>query len=136
MMKLPFPTITRLADSCTGRKARKFRFAPPALVLPVVLLMTSGCASIEVRERRQLDAVLTTAKGAPLVKLTRELALLGYTCSSPDEIALGKIVSQCSKQRDNVFPPYACIFRVDLQAGATEVSNETSTVLTTACAGL
>jgi hypothetical protein len=108
-----------------------------ALSLIGVLLMTSGCAPIEVRERQQLDAALTTAKGESVSKMTSELTLRGYTCSAPKGAAAGETVSQCSKQRSNVFPPYTCVFRVDVEPGATGGSNAaTSTVLTPSCAGL
>jgi hypothetical protein len=108
-----------------------------ALVLSAALLMTSGCAPIEVRESQKLDAVLTASKGEPPSKLAQKLALQGYACTAaPEDSSSKKAMLQCSSQRDNLWPPYSCIFRVDLEAEPQVGSNETSPVVSHACAGL
>lgn len=95
---------------------QKFRpIARRAPVLPAVLLMTGGCASIEMRESQRLDAVFIASKGEPPEKLAQKLALQGYTCTAAPEVPSSKkAMLQCSSQRDSLWPPYACIFRVDL----------------------
>lgn len=99
--------------------------------------MASGCAPIEVRERQQLDATLATAKGESLSNLSRQLALRGYICSSASPSDSGTAALECSKQRSNFFPPYTCIFRVELQPDAVAGENAaTATIVTPACAGL
>lgn len=108
-----------------------------ALICLAMLSMTSGCASVEVRESQRLDAVLAAAKGAPADEMARRLASHGYTCSAaPGAASSGTTALQCSSQRANLWPPYSCIFRVDLQpepqAGAAGVSPVVSHV----CAGL
>jgi hypothetical protein len=108
-----------------------------ALVLPAVLLVTSGCAPIEVRESRKLDAVLTASKGEPLAELARKLTLQGYACTAAPEVPSSKkAMLQCSIQRDNLWPPYSCVFRVNLEVEPQVSSSETSPVMSHACAGL
>lgn len=108
-----------------------------ALILPAVLLMTSACAPIEVRESQKLDAVLAASKGEPSAKLAQKLASQGYACTSAPEAPSGKkAMLQCSSQRDNLWPPYSCIFRVELEAGLQAGSSDTSPVISHACAGL
>jgi len=117
---------------------QKLRSIPRrALVLPVLLLMTCGCAPIEVRESQKLDAILAASKGESSTKLARKLALQGYACTTTPEVPLSKnAMLQCSSQRDSLWPPYSCIFRVDLEPDSQVGSNGTIPVVSHACAGL
>jgi hypothetical protein len=108
-----------------------------ALVLPTALLMAGGCAPIEVRESQKLGAVLAASKGEPPEKLAQKLAQQGYACTLAPEVPSNKkAMLQCSNQRDNLWPPYSCIFRVDLEAGLQVGSSDTSPIVSHACAGL
>lgn len=108
-----------------------------ALIFPAVLLVTGGCAPIEVRESRKLDAFLTSSQGEPPAKIAQNLALRGYVCTAASEVSSGKkAMLQCSSQRANLWPPYSCVFRVDLEAGPIVGSSGTSPVVSHACAGL
>ena len=119
------------------QKFRSIARLLPALVLPAVLLVTSGCAPIEVRESRKLDAVLTASKGEPPAKLAQKLALQGYACTAAPEVSSSKkAMLQCSSQRVNLWAPYSCVFRVDLEAEPQVGSSGTSPVVSHACAGL
>lgn len=108
-----------------------------ALVLTAMLSMTSGCASVEVREAQRLDAILAAAKGEPADKLAQKLASHGYACSAaPGAASNGNTALQCATQRSNLWPPYSCIFRVDLQAEPQAGTAGTSAVVSHVCAGL
>lgn len=117
---------------------RQFRSIPrQAILLPALLVMTCGCAPLEVRESQKLDAILTASRGEPPTKLARKLALEGYACTTPTKVPLSKnTMLQCSSQKGNLWPPYSCIFRVDLEADPQMDSNDKPPVVSHACAGL
>jgi hypothetical protein len=123
-------------------KSRLFIFARrpiarAALLVPAMLFLTTGCASVEVREGRRLDALLAAAHGEPPDKLARQLASHGYTCTATADAALnGQTAMQCARQRSNLWPPYSCIFRVDLPSEAQAGTTGASPAVSHACAGL
>jgi len=107
------------------------------LVFSTVLLVTSGCASVEVKEGQRLDAILASAKGQPTDRLARTLAANGYACSAGTQASSGeKAALECTSQRSNLWPPYSCVFRVELQPEPLAGAAGASPVVSHACAGM
>jgi len=134
----PGSTISRQISNRAIEIMRKFRSIPSqALLLSALLLMACGCAPIEVRESRKLDAFLLASKGAPPAEMARKLASQGYACTTAPELPSSTNAAlQCSSQKSNLWPPYACIFRVELEAESQVGSNDTPAVVSHTCAGL
>lgn len=108
-----------------------------ASILFTVLLMAAGCAPIEVRESRQVEAVLAASRGEPPEELARRLAAQGYRCTPASGAAAGKQEAlQCESQKGNLWPPYSCVFRIELKAEGRPGSGGASPSLSHACAGL
>jgi len=112
-------------------------FAQRALLLSTALLMAAGCAPVEVRESRNIEAVLSASRGEPPEALARKLAAQGYDCTTGEGATSSKQGAlQCSSRKGNLWPPYSCIFRVDLTTGEQAGSTGASPSVSHACAGL